>query len=87
MVVAASASAATFLLAEWLVNGAAITEAGPEVGTEAVGTILVEDTKTALGASSFICSGSLLGTIGFDGLGRISEVLTLGNVLVASSKN
>ena len=87
VVLSASASAATFLLAEWLVNGAAITEAGPEVNTEAVGTILLEDTKTALGASSVICSGTLLGTIGFDGLGRISEVLTLGGVVVGSANN
>jgi len=77
VVLAAQASAApTFLLAEWLANGTALAE-GAQLQTETVGTILLEDTKTLLGASSVICSGILLGTVGFDGLGVISEVLNL----------
>jgi len=79
VVLSASASAApTFLLAEWLVNGAAVTEA-QEFNSETVGTLLLEDTKTLLNASSVVCSGKLLGTIGFDGLDVISEVLNLSN--------
>ncbi len=74
---AASASAAvTTLLAEWLVNGTAVTEA-QSFNVETVGTLLLEDNNTPLGASDIICSGKLLGTIGFDGLDVVSEVLDL----------
>ncbi len=43
MLIATSAGAMTFLLAEWLVNGIAVTE-GTEFHVEAVDTILLEDT-------------------------------------------
>jgi hypothetical protein len=78
---AASASAVpTFLLAEWLVNGTAVTS---ELSVEAVGTILLEDTA-ATGKPDIICSGKLDGTIGEDGLDVISEALTLGGVAVSA---
>ncbi len=80
---AASASAAvTTLLAEWLVGGMAVTEA-QSFNTETVGTLLLEDTKTPLGASDIICSGKLLGTIGFDGLDVVSEVLNLAGTPIS----
>ncbi len=80
---AASASAAvTTLLAEWLVGGTAVTE-GQSLNTETVGTLLLEDTKTPLGASDIICSGKLLGTIGFDGLDVVSEVLSLTGTAIS----
>jgi len=90
VVLAAQASAApTFLLAEWLANGTALAE-GVEKITETVGTILLEDTKTLLGASGVVCSGIILGTVGFDGLDVISEVLnmakeTIGGTLTATA--
>lgn len=83
--VAASASAApTFLLAEWLVNGVAIAE-GVELNTESTGELLLEDTKTALGASAVNCSGILLGTVGFDGLDVVSEVLNLAKEAISTT--
>jgi hypothetical protein len=85
VVLAAQASAAvTFLLAEWLANGTALAE-GAQLGTETVGTILLEDTKTLLGASAVECSGILLGTAGFDGLGVVSEVLSLALAAISST--
>ena|ERR1700691_6299219 len=73
--VASSASAAvTFLLAEWLVNGKSIAE-GESFKVESKGTLLLEDTKTLLGASSVECTGILDGWIGPDGLDLVSEVL------------
>jgi hypothetical protein len=68
------------LLAEWLVAGLEITT---ELNTEASGELLLEDTKTALGASDILCSGILDGTIGPDGLDVTSELLTLGGVAVS----
>ncbi len=80
--VAAQASAVTLSLAEWLVNGTQLAE-GQELATETVGTVLLEDRNTSLGASDIICSGVLEGTIGFDGLGVISELLSLGSVAIS----
>ena len=65
------------LLAEWLVAGLEITA---ELNTEASGKLLLEDTKTALGASDILCTGILDGTIGPDGLDVTSELLTSGEV-------
>ncbi|MGA9313660.1 MAG: hypothetical protein WBV77_03420 [Solirubrobacteraceae bacterium] len=73
--VASSASAAvTFLLAEWLVNGKPVIE-GESFTVRSTGSLLLEDLKTLLGASSVECTGILLGWIGPDGLDLISEVL------------
>ncbi len=83
--VASSASAATiFLLAEWLVNGKSIAE-GESFTVESRGTLLLEDLKTLLGASSMECTGTLLGWIGPDGLDLISEVLNATNEPISST--
>jgi hypothetical protein len=68
------------LLAEWLVTAKEITA---ELNTEASGELLLEDTKTALGASDVLCTGIEDGTIGPDGLDVTSEVLTSGGVAVS----
>ncbi|MFZ2114911.1 MAG: hypothetical protein WAU77_14405 [Solirubrobacteraceae bacterium] len=70
------------LLTEWLVAGSEITA---ELNVEAAGELLMEDTKTLLGASDILCSGLLDGTIGPDGLGVVSEVLTLAKMAVSST--
>ncbi|MGA9314854.1 MAG: hypothetical protein WBV77_09510 [Solirubrobacteraceae bacterium] len=83
--VASSASAAvTFLLAEWLVNGKPVME-GESFNVESKGTLLLEDKKTLLGASSVECTGTLLGWIGPDGLDLISEVLNSASEPVGST--
>jgi len=72
---AASASAApTFLLAEWLVGGAAVTT---ELASTTTGELLLED--TALKAD-VLCSGIFDGWVGPNSLDFISEVLTLAGV-------
>jgi hypothetical protein len=73
-VLAASASAATFLLAEWLVGGLAVTT---ELLVEATGELLLEDDKTPLGAVIVLCSGIGTGWIGPNSLALGSEVLSL----------
>ena len=79
VITAVSASAApTFLLAEWLVNGATFTG---ELEVESVGTILMEDTATGV---DLTCSGISDGLIGENGLGRISDVLTLNGLTTIS---
>jgi hypothetical protein len=71
---AASASAVTFLLAEWLVNGAVVSA---ELATETTGELLLED--SALKAM-VLCSGIFDGWIGPNSLDFISEVLSLEKV-------
>jgi hypothetical protein len=83
--VASSASAAvTFLLAEWLVNGKPVME-GESFNVEVKGTLLLEDLKTLLGASSIECTGTVVGWIGPDGLGLASEVLNAANESISST--
>jgi hypothetical protein len=83
VVLASSASATvTFLLAEWLANGVAVTA---ELNTITEGTILLEDEQTLAGKSAVICSGVLRGRVGEDGLDVVSEVLNLANELVSST--
>lgn len=70
---AASASAEV-LLAEWLVNGAAVTS---ELSTEITEELTLEDTKTLVGSASIKCSDILDGWIGPNGLSYATEVLSL----------
>jgi hypothetical protein len=78
---AASASAVTFLLAEWLVAGLPITA---ELNVE--GSSELELEETILGTKiAVLCSGIGVGTIGPDGLGKGSELLRLDGVTVVSS--
>jgi hypothetical protein len=72
-VLVASASAEETLLAEWLVGtGNAITE---NLESETKGTLLLEDTKTLLGAAAVECKGVLAGTVGPDGEDAVTAVL------------
>jgi len=71
---AGSASAATFLLAEWLVGSAAVTT---ELASTTTGELLLED--TALKAD-VLCSGIFDGWVGPNSLDYISEVLSLPGV-------
>jgi hypothetical protein len=77
---AASASAVTFLLAEWLVNGLPITA---ELNTEASGELELEEEILGI-KIALLCSGILDGTIGPNGLDVISELLRLDGVTVVS---
>ncbi len=74
--IVASSSAATTLLAEWLVGGAAVTT---ELNTETTGELLLEDTKAGVfGERSDVeCSGILDGTIGANGTDLTTKVLNL----------
>jgi hypothetical protein len=81
-VMVASASAETTLLAEWLFNGAAVTGT---LAVETAGEIKLEDTKVPIiGKVALNCSGILDGWVDANGLGFISEVLTLAKVLIAT---
>jgi hypothetical protein len=77
---AASASAVTFLLAEWLVGGLPITA---DLNVEATGELELEETILGLKIVA-VCSGILDGTIGPNGLDVISELLTLDGLTVIS---
>jgi len=70
---AASASAVTFLLAEWLVGGLPITA---ELNVEATGELELEEAILGI-PIAVLCSGILDGTIGPNGLDKISELLSL----------
>ena len=71
---AGSASAVTFLLAEWLVGGIAVAT---ELASTTTGELLLED--TALKAD-VLCSGIFDGWVGPNSLDFISEVLTLAGI-------
>jgi hypothetical protein len=68
---ATSASAQTFLLAEWLVGGAALTT---ELLAEVSGELLLTDTGLK---AMVLCSGIADGWFGANSLGWVSEVLSL----------
>lgn len=77
---AASASAVEFLLAEWLVGGAAVTS---ELTTETTGELTLEDTKAPLiGKAAVKCSGSFDGWVGPNSLDFVSEVLNLSGAAI-----
>jgi hypothetical protein len=77
---AASASAVTFLLAEWLVGGLPITA---DLNVESTGELELEETILGL-KITVLCSGILDGTIGPNGLDVISELLRLDGTTVVS---
>lgn len=74
--VASASAAVTFLLADWLLNGAVTTT---KVPTSATGEILLEDRNALkLGiAAKVLCSGILDGTVGPESEDEITEVLSL----------
>jgi RHS repeat-associated protein len=77
------ASAVTFLLAEWLVNGAAVTA---ELSAETTGALLLEDSKApVVGKTAVLCSGILMGWVGPNSLDWVSEMLTLAGVAVSTT--
>jgi hypothetical protein len=82
VVVAASASAAvTFLLAEWLVGGSAVTT---ELSVDAEGELLLEDTKVPIiGKVAVLCSGILEGTINSNGKDETKELLNLAGEAIS----
>ena len=82
VVSAATASAVTFLLAEWLVGGAAVTST---VLTETTGELLISENMTVLGVKvkiGVLCSGIFVGNIGSDGADDITELLNLPKELI-----
>jgi hypothetical protein len=76
---AASASAVTFLLAEWLVGGLPITA---ELNVEGTGEVELEEMILGLKIVA-LCSGIVDGTIGPNGLGMASELLSLAGVAIS----
>jgi hypothetical protein len=80
---AVSASAAVFLLAEWLVTGNTVTT---ELLVEATGELLLEDTKVPLlGKAVILCSGIGDGWVGPSSLSWDSEVLTLSGAATSTT--
>jgi hypothetical protein len=73
---ASTASAITFLLAEWLINGAALTST---LAVEQTGELNIINTNGGgLGVRvELLCSGILDGTIGINGADEITELLNL----------
>jgi hypothetical protein len=79
---AASASAVTFLLAEWLVGGATVTT---ELNDSITEELLLEDNKVPIiGSAAVLCSGSFDGWVGPNSLDWISEVLSLNGEAIAT---
>jgi hypothetical protein len=76
---AAAASGATFLLAEWLLNGVAITSNDL---VEIEGEILLIDLGTG---NDILCSGYFDGWVGPQSLDWVSEVLNLAKEAISSS--
>jgi hypothetical protein len=75
---AASASAQTFLLAEWLVGGAAVAT---ELLVEVAGELLLTDNGLK---SMILCSGIFDGWVGPNSLDFISEVLSLSGGVIGT---
>jgi len=86
MFMAATASAVSFLSAEWLVNGSVITANLPVL---AEGELLFEDTKVnaLFGAKTMaLCSVSLTGTVGVSGAGKVEMLWNLGETTLIAEK-
>ncbi|MGA9285377.1 MAG: hypothetical protein WBV85_08035 [Solirubrobacteraceae bacterium] len=70
------------LLAEWLVGGVAVATS---LNARAEGEVLIEDTKTPLGAATILCSGITDGTIGANGAAEVTSILTLSGVAAGTT--
>lgn len=79
---AAPALAVTFLLAEWLANGAPVTT---ELTTTAADELELTDKKTFVGAATVLCSMSLDGWVGPNSLDHVSEILSLSGVGISNT--
>jgi hypothetical protein len=80
----ASASAVTFLLAEWLLSGNAVTAQLP---SEATGELLLEDLLGNLnmtGAVGVLCIGKLDGNVNANGADEVTEVLNAAGELIGA---
>jgi hypothetical protein len=77
VVAASAASAVTFLLAEWLAAGAAITTAQ---ATDQEGELELEDSKVLGLKVVILCSGILDGTVSGNGTDEITKLLSLAGV-------
>jgi len=80
-VLTASASAVTFLKAQWLLNGAVTAN----LSTESAGELeLINTNGGKLGITAkALCSGIFVGTVGAEGLDWTSEVLNLAKEAVS----
>jgi hypothetical protein len=79
---AGPALAVTFLLAEWLVNGSAVTT---ELAVEYSGELELSDKKTLVGTAAVLCSVILDGWVGVNSLAHVSEVLNLSGGAISST--
>jgi hypothetical protein len=77
VVAASAASAVTFLLAEWLAAGAAITTAQ---ATDQEGELELEDNNVLGLKVVILCSGILDGTVSGNGTDEITKLLSLAGV-------
>jgi len=69
-----------YLPAEWLVGAKAVETT---LLVESTGTLLLEDKKATLGVKAMVlCSGILVGTIGKEGEGEVTEVLSLSGTAI-----
>jgi hypothetical protein len=82
MALVSTASATTFLLAEFLENMVGITET---MLVETTGELLLENTKGPVGRAAMMCSGIAVGDIGPDGADDVTEVLNLSKELISST--
>ncbi len=82
MALASTASATTFLLAEFLENNVGILET---MLVETTGELLLENTKGPIGAAAAVCSGILVGDIGVNGADDVTELLNLAKELITNT--
>lgn len=83
MAAASSASAVTFLLAEWLENGVGTTET---MLVETSGSLELMDNNAPVtgGLTTVLCEGILDGFIGPNGADEITEILTTGGGAIST---